>query len=354
MTRQKKNHYDTPTKAKIQGAHQYLIRHAIAFDPRTIFRTFNVSKRSSYEMIQSKASARTSLAVETRKKKRKATDDQLKKIDNILQNEELKLEGKRYTWKALAMKIETNITDETMKLNMRAVYNYHKCLACIKSWLIEKQKKNELIESRSCWINILKKRTDITYDSAMKFILTTNLKDSCVSYASQTHDIVEIAYSIVIHHLKKIANDCIVESLLIEISNQIFTSTKCRTIATKKWHMTFTSLLFSKPLSNHDWNETMISFWKKTMIQIMTQAKRETKWKREKSTTIWIIISTARNHLIYQSSRIADNQLNSTFENSLIGTTAAWGSWSLRNESGWVRNSSTSELIRCLHGYKRS
>lgn len=97
MTRQKKNHYDTPTKAKVQGTHQFFINHAIAFDPRAIFREFHVSERAGYRIITSGASARTNLANKIRGQKRKVTDDQLNEADKILQDEDLQLEGKRYT-----------------------------------------------------------------------------------------------------------------------------------------------------------------------------------------------------------------------------------------------------------------
>lgn len=50
----------------------------------------------------------------------------------ILQDEELQLEGKRYTWEQLAMKVEAEITSQTMKYNMQAAFNYHKCIACVK------------------------------------------------------------------------------------------------------------------------------------------------------------------------------------------------------------------------------
>lgn len=50
--RQRKIHYDTLTKTKIQGICQYFIEHAIFFDARDVFRTFGVSKRSSYEIIK--------------------------------------------------------------------------------------------------------------------------------------------------------------------------------------------------------------------------------------------------------------------------------------------------------------
>lgn len=78
------------------------------------------------------------------------------------------------------------------------------------------------------------RRAGMTYVSAMRFILATGLKGNCVSYVNQEYDIVGIAYSIAIHHLRKIENDCIVGPLLVGISNQIFISTRYRVIAMEK------------------------------------------------------------------------------------------------------------------------
>lgn len=50
--RQRKTHYDTLTKAKVQEAYYYLMKHEIEFDPRDIFNDFGVSQRSGYEMIK--------------------------------------------------------------------------------------------------------------------------------------------------------------------------------------------------------------------------------------------------------------------------------------------------------------
>ena len=66
----------------------------------------------------------------------------------------------------------------------------------------------------------------------------------------------------------------------------------------------------------------MISYWKKTVIQATARAN-EIRWKHEKKSTVWKLTSIVLNHLIYQWLRIADNQLNSMYENSLIETILA-------------------------------
>ena len=71
----------------------------------------------------------------TRGRKRKISDDQLKEADHILQDQDLQLEGKRYTWDALAQEIGADVMGRTMKRTLTAALNYHKCLACVKGWL---------------------------------------------------------------------------------------------------------------------------------------------------------------------------------------------------------------------------
>lgn len=57
------------------------------FDLRDIFREFNVPERTGYRIIQQGASCRRISGTETRGRKRKVTEIQIEKADNILQDE---------------------------------------------------------------------------------------------------------------------------------------------------------------------------------------------------------------------------------------------------------------------------
>lgn len=70
-------------------------------------------------------------------------NDQLNETDQILQNKNLQLEGKRYTWEQLVTKVGVDICDQTMQNNMRTVFNYHKCIAYVKGWLAETQEEKQ-------------------------------------------------------------------------------------------------------------------------------------------------------------------------------------------------------------------
>ena len=52
-------HYDTPQKAKFQGAYQFLLSKGIPVDPKDIFKEFGVEARSGYRMIERGVSSQT-------------------------------------------------------------------------------------------------------------------------------------------------------------------------------------------------------------------------------------------------------------------------------------------------------
>ncbi len=114
-------------------SYQYLVKHEIPFDPRDIFADFGVPDRTGYRIIQEGASARRHLDNETLGRKRKVTEAQIDEADKILQDEDLQLEGKRYTWEQLAIEVGADVVGQTMRRIMQAALNYHKCLACVKN-----------------------------------------------------------------------------------------------------------------------------------------------------------------------------------------------------------------------------
>lgn len=132
-------HYNTPTKAKVQGAYQFMRNHDIPFQPRDIFKEFGVSDRQGYAIIQSETSRRrhSTDTIETRGRWSKLSGPQVSEADHILQDGELELEGKRLTWEQLAIEIGADVVGRTMHSTLQAALNYHKCLACVKGWLAE-------------------------------------------------------------------------------------------------------------------------------------------------------------------------------------------------------------------------
>jgi hypothetical protein len=85
-------HYDTPRKAKVQGAYQFLVAQAIPFDPRDIFKQFEVFESVGYKLIQKDTASRRAHhvnRVEKRGRKSKVTCEQVREADHLLQDYEL-------------------------------------------------------------------------------------------------------------------------------------------------------------------------------------------------------------------------------------------------------------------------
>ena len=61
----------------------------------------------------------------------------MREADQILQQSNLELEGKRYTWEQIATEVEAEVVGRTMHNILRKALDYEKCLACVKGWLDE-------------------------------------------------------------------------------------------------------------------------------------------------------------------------------------------------------------------------
>ena len=88
-------HYDTSRKAKIQGVYEFMFAQNIFFDFRNIFQQFDVSNTVNYELIRNGAFSRRNHSRTGRSYKVKSK--QMREVDQILQNDSLKLKKKRLT-----------------------------------------------------------------------------------------------------------------------------------------------------------------------------------------------------------------------------------------------------------------
>lgn len=77
---ERKQHYDTPRKSRVQGAHEFMLAKGIPHDPRDVFDHFEVKERAGYNMIKPGAPSRTyhNSSVETRGRKQKMTSEQVR------------------------------------------------------------------------------------------------------------------------------------------------------------------------------------------------------------------------------------------------------------------------------------
>ena len=88
-------HYDTPRRARVQGVYEFMKAHSISFDPRNIFKQFDVSRNVGYQLIEPNALSRRNYS--RRGQSYKISSEQMREADQILQNDSLELEGKRFT-----------------------------------------------------------------------------------------------------------------------------------------------------------------------------------------------------------------------------------------------------------------
>jgi hypothetical protein len=81
--------WPTPTKAKIQGAVEYLERHKISYSKRDVFDTFNISKRRGWAILINKdlyprRCYNDPLKIDIRERSLKLSNQDLAVIDRIL------------------------------------------------------------------------------------------------------------------------------------------------------------------------------------------------------------------------------------------------------------------------------
>lgn len=110
-------HADAPTNAAIQGTVAYLKARGLPCNKRDIFQFHGVAQNTGYRILRSGTARKrhNSGLDETRGRPYKLTEAQIHEADAILQEEELGMERKRYTWTQLATEIGAEIHGDTMK-----------------------------------------------------------------------------------------------------------------------------------------------------------------------------------------------------------------------------------------------
>ena len=84
-------HYDTPQRAKAQGAKEYCIAKGISYDEREISALFHIPERTGYRILTQNAPSRSTPIsqglVETRGRKTKLSEADVSEADHILKEE---------------------------------------------------------------------------------------------------------------------------------------------------------------------------------------------------------------------------------------------------------------------------
>ena len=56
----------------------------------------------------------------------------MREADHILQDDDLMLKGKHYTWDQIALEVNAEVVGRTMHRILQAALDYEKCLVCVK------------------------------------------------------------------------------------------------------------------------------------------------------------------------------------------------------------------------------
>jgi hypothetical protein len=141
-------HYETPTKAKIRGAVEFLEAKGIPHYKSDVFRHFNVTHRRGWAMLSKDATNRRRTNTElqeTRGRPPKITNQQLKEMDRIIKEEGY--EARKLSWLDLAYEAGIEgVSTRTISKAMANSMEYTKCIACQKSWC-----KPSTAKARKAW-----------------------------------------------------------------------------------------------------------------------------------------------------------------------------------------------------------
>ncbi|KAF6217885.1 hypothetical protein HO133_006297 [Letharia lupina] len=130
--RRKNKVYDTPKKAKVQGA-------GIPEDPRNVFEFFDVEQRPGYKMIESDAPSRTFHNQghnETRGRKHKMTGAQVAQVSQLLEDTDLGMKAKGMNWYAIIWELDLDIkSPKTVRDTMCDAFDYGKYKTTLKQFM---------------------------------------------------------------------------------------------------------------------------------------------------------------------------------------------------------------------------
>ena len=129
---------DTVQRAKIQGAHEFARSQGFIYDPRDIFKKFNVTTRTGYKYIAEGAPARTRHSldlVETRGRKPKMSGHDVREVGYLLEDVDLKEDTQGMSWRGVAWELDLNVCDRTLEKTMKQALTWGKYDPCVKELL---------------------------------------------------------------------------------------------------------------------------------------------------------------------------------------------------------------------------
>ena len=138
--------YETPRKAKVQGAVEFCEKQGIEYFKSDVFCTFNVKPREGYHYLRSGNSSNNyeqddhssrrlgnnSDEEETRGRHSLVTPAKIREMERVLETEGM--EARSLTWEQLGFEVGLEVSGRTIERAMGTM-DYHKCIACLRGWV---------------------------------------------------------------------------------------------------------------------------------------------------------------------------------------------------------------------------
>ena len=131
-------HYPTPIRAKVQGPIEFCDYMGIEHAKNDIFRCLDVSQRAGHRIAssgQSRLHHNDPTTIEARGHPTVITQEQIREMEQVLETEGLYAWA--LTWQQLGTEVGIDASWRTIQRAMGSK-DYHKCVACRKSWVSEK------------------------------------------------------------------------------------------------------------------------------------------------------------------------------------------------------------------------
>jgi hypothetical protein len=147
MSKRGISHVDTPRKARIKGAAEFMDAMGIQYFKTDLFNFHNVSRQQGYAILAESEQADDRrlehhlYKPETRGRKLLLSQDQIREADRFLQD--VGWEACIFTWGQLAHELDFGVSGRTMKRAMGSM-DYHKCVACTKGWVSKRVAKKRV------------------------------------------------------------------------------------------------------------------------------------------------------------------------------------------------------------------
>jgi hypothetical protein len=138
MSKKGISNFDTPKKARMKGAADYLDHLGIKFNHNDLFRYHGVSKEQGWAILKQdreqydRTFAHNPLVTETRGRPPAVSNEEIHRIDRFLQD--VGWDARVMTWNEICEEFDLDCSGETLRLHMGSL-DYHKCIACCKGWV---------------------------------------------------------------------------------------------------------------------------------------------------------------------------------------------------------------------------